>query len=128
MHTPSSSAQTSGLDFRMLQPSGIVTPQSPWSFRTSIPRGPFGLPSPGPPDFRLPDLDLHLRFLTQLLDPSNEPRTSCLLSQHSLLSSLRPPPSPDLTMGHHVGSLSTPPLWTSGTCGHPALWMWPTAA
>ncbi|KAF8156290.1 hypothetical protein K438DRAFT_1777536 [Mycena galopus ATCC 62051] len=74
----------------------------------------FGVPSPGYPappdvplvlpDFRPPDLTTSnfqirirtSRFPTRLPDPSDEPRISRSLSQHSLSSPFLPPPSPDL--------------------------------
>ncbi|KAF8188229.1 hypothetical protein K438DRAFT_1972414 [Mycena galopus ATCC 62051] len=122
LRTPSSSVQTpvrtSGRsdppDVRTLRSSGhpdapilrtsgrssIVT--SPGHLSLGIPlsgrsSGLPDIPSVGPFNFRLPDLDPHLRFRTRFPDPSNEPRTSRSSSQHSPSSLLFPLlHSPDL--------------------------------
>ncbi|KAF8210759.1 hypothetical protein K438DRAFT_1958980 [Mycena galopus ATCC 62051] len=55
------------------------------------------VPSLGPLNFRLPDLDLHLGVWTRFPGSSDKPQTSCSSSQQSPLSLLLPPPpSPNL--------------------------------
>ncbi|KAF8124405.1 hypothetical protein K438DRAFT_1791677 [Mycena galopus ATCC 62051] len=122
LRTPSSSVQTPVRTSGRSDPPDVRTLRSPGhpdapilrtSGRSSIVTSPGHLslgiplsgrssglpdiPSVGPFNFRLPDLDPHLRFRTRFPDPSNEPRTSRSSSQHSPSSLLFPLlHSPDL--------------------------------